>query len=188
MGKSVNALHSSPGSEEQRFGQAFDYAQTELIYRLKLGPFLSFYRNKKFDDACKYVHKFIDKFVTSALEFRQEYETSKLSQKTGKSHDEKGKYIFANELALATNDPIQIRSELLNILLAGRDTTAGLLSNTFFILARHPDIWAKLKVEVDQLNGKKPDYETLRNLKYLKQILNECKLIILTIPHLKSIH
>lgn len=80
-----------------------------------------------------------------------------------------------NELALATDDPIQIRSELLNILLAGRDTTAGLLSNTFYVLARRPDVWDRLKSEIDQLEGRKPDYETLRNMKYLKYVLNECK-------------
>lgn len=113
----------------------------------------------------------MDKFVAKALEFRRE------SLASGKMNEEKqkGKYIFMNELALATDDPIQIRSEILNILLAGRDTTAGLLSNTFHVLARRPDIWAKLKQEVDRLEGEKPDYETLRNMKYLKNVLNECK-------------
>lgn len=62
---------------------------------------------------------------------------------------EKRKYIFMNELALATDDPTQIHSELLNILLAGRDTAAGLPSNTFHVLVRRPDVWAKLKFEVD---------------------------------------
>lgn len=87
-----------------------------------------------------------------------------------------------SRLALATDDPIQIRAELLNILLAGRDTTAGLLSNTFYVLARRPDVWAKLKTEVDQLEGKRPDYETLRGMKYLKYVLNECKF-----PHLQGL-
>lgn len=139
--------------------------------RIRLGPFVWLYRNKNFDRACVRVHNFVDKFVAKALEFRRE------SLASGKMNEEKqkGKYIFMNELALATDDPIQIRSEILNILLAGRDTTAGLLSNTFHVLARRPDIWAKLKQEVDRLDGEKPDYETLRNMKYLKNVLNECK-------------
>jgi hypothetical protein len=117
------------------------------------------------------VHNFVDRFVAKALVFRRERLAS------GKENQEKqeGKYIFMNELALAIDDPIQIRSEILNILLAGRDTTAGLLSNTFHVLARRPDVWAKLKYEVDELRGKRPDYETLRNMKYLKNVLNECK-------------
>ncbi|KAH8816184.1 cytochrome P450 [Xylogone sp. PMI_703] len=73
-------------------------------------------------------------------------------------------------------------SELLNILLAGRDTTAGLLSNTFHVLARRPDIWNKLKAEVDELHGRKPDYDTLRNMKYLKHLLNECLRLYPVVP------
>jgi cytochrome P450 len=171
LGESVDVLRSPAGSEQQLFGQAFDFAQTELNFRLRLGPFVWLYHNKEFDRACARVHNFIDRFVAKALEFRRERLAS------GKENQEKqeGKYIFMNELALATDDPIQIRSEILNILLAGRDTTAGLLSNTFHVLARRPDVWAKLKYEVDELRGKRPDYETLRNMKYLKSVLNECK-------------
>lgn len=180
LGESVDVLRSPTGSEQQLFGEAFDFAQTELNLRLRLGPFVWFYRNRKFDTACIRVHNFIDKFVAKALEFRRE------SQASGKTNNEdekqKGKYIFMNELALATDDPIQIRSEILNILLAGRDTTAGLLSNTFHVLARRPDVWAKLKHEVDQLEGKRPDYETLRSMRYLKHVLNECKLPFQTTP------
>jgi len=172
LGESVDILRSPADSEQQLFGQAFDFAQTELGFRVRLGPFVWLYRNKEFDLACARVHSFIDRFVAKALEFRHVHLTSGI-----KPNEEKrgGKYIFMNELALATNDPVQIRSELLNILLAGRDTTAGLLSNTLHVLARRPDIWAKLKDEVDQLQGKRPDYETLRNMKYLKNVLNECK-------------
>jgi cytochrome P450 len=171
LGESVDVLRSPAGSEQQLFGQAFDFAQTELNFRLRLGPFVWLYRNKDFDRACVRVHNFVDKFVAKSLQFRRE---SLADRKTGEDKP-KGKYIFMNELALATDDPIQIRSEILNILLAGRDTTAGLLSNTFYVLARRPDVWAKLKYEVNELGGKKPDYETLRGMKYLKNVLNECK-------------
>jgi hypothetical protein len=167
----VDVLRSPAGSEQQLFGLAFDYAQLELTKRTRLGPFLWLYRNKEFDIACKRVHNFVDKFVVRALEYRR---ATRAGEKAG-NEVEKGKYIFANELALATDDPLQIRAELLNILLAGRDTTAGVLSNTFFELARRPQIWAKLQAEVGQLEGKRPDYETLRNMKYLKFVLNECK-------------
>jgi cytochrome P450 len=176
FGESVDVLRSPAGSEQQLFGQAFDYAQIELTQRVRLGPFLWLYRNKEFDLACKRVHAFVDRFVSRALKNRRSHLAG------GKISGEKGsgKYIFADELALATDDPIQIRAELLNILLAGRDTTAGLLSNTFFVLARRPDVWAKLQAEIDQLEGQRPDYETLRNMKYLKFVLNECKC-----PHLQ---
>lgn len=168
LGESINSLTSPVGSQQQLFGQAFDAAQNELLGRLMLGPFVWLSRNRSFDRDCKTVHEYIDKFAQKAARNRGR----KLGDEGGK-----GKYIFANELAQATDDPIRIRSELLNVLLAGRDTTAGLLSNTFHVLARRPDVWAKLAFEVDKLEGRKPDYETLRNMKYLKYILNECKSI-----------
>lgn len=89
--------------------------------------------------------------------------------------DGKKRYVFLYEMAKETQDRIQLRNELLNVLLAGRDTTASLLSNTFFVLARRPDIWAKLKAEVDTLGGVAPTYETLRGMKYIKYLLNECE-------------
>ncbi|PQE09744.1 cytochrome P450 alkane hydroxylase protein [Rutstroemia sp. NJR-2017a BBW] len=54
-----------------------------------------------------------------------------------------------------------------------RDTTASLLSNTFHVLARRPDIWNRLSVEVNELGGQRPDNQTLRNIKYLKNVINK---------------
>lgn len=112
------------------------------------------------------MHDFADKYVYEALAHRA---SEDIEEKPP------GRYVFLNELAKETNDPRQLRDELLNILLAGRDTTASLLSNIFHVLARRPDIWSRLKAEVDELAGEKPDYDTLRNMKYIKYLLNECK-------------
>jgi cytochrome P450 len=170
FGESVNILTSPEGSEQQNFAKAFDFGQQELTVRTRMGPYVWLYRNRKFDEACNTVHKFVDRFVYRALEYRKMHDMEK-----GTDEKAEGRYVFLNELAKATQDPKQLRDELLNILLAGRDTTASLLSHTFHTLARRPDVWAKLKDEVDALGGKAPDYETLRNMKYLKYVLNESK-------------
>lgn len=171
FGESINALCSPEGSEQQLFSQDFDFAQRELNFRLGLGSYVWIYYNKEFNRACVRIHQFVDKFVVKALAFRQVHQSN---SKTNAAW-EKEKHIFMNQIALETDDPLLIRSELLHILLAGRDTTAGLLSNTFHVLARRQDIWAKLKTEVDQLDGRKPDYETVRGMKYLRHVVNECK-------------
>ena len=128
-------------------------------------------RNSEFDKSCQIVHKFVDKIVYKALEKTQPKDAEKFIE--GK--DDADRYVFLTEMAKATRDPKQLRDELLNILLAGRDTTASLLSVTFHVLARRPDIFKKLKAEVDELHGLKPDYETLKTMKYLKYLLNESK-------------
>lgn len=126
-------------------------------------------RDSQFDKACSSVHQFVDQIISRALE----NESPQDSEKTIEGSSER--YVFLTELLKSTRDPKQLRNELLNILLAGRDTIASLLSNTFHVLARRPDIWNKLKAEVDSVGGVKPDYETLRSMKYLKNVLNESK-------------
>ena len=84
-----------------------------------------------------------------------------------------GRYIFCDELCRQTSDKIQIRSELLNILLAGRDTTASLLSNVWWVLSKRPDIFATLQREIASLGDEPPSFAQLKELKYLPALLNE---------------
>ncbi|CZR51989.1 probable cytochrome P450 52A12 [Phialocephala subalpina] len=178
FGESVNSLTSQEGSEQEVFGRSFDLAQAQLGKRSRLGKLVHLFRDKEFDQACKTVHQFVDNIILKALERSQPKDAEKSIDGKG----EKERYVFLTEMLKSTRDPKQLRDELLNILLAGRDTTASLLSNTFHVLARRPDIWAKLLAEVDQLHGEKPDYETLRNMKYLKYLMNESLRLYPVVP------
>ncbi|CZS96200.1 probable cytochrome P450 52A12 [Rhynchosporium graminicola] len=176
FGDSVNSLTSSKDSEQDQFGRLFDLAQSRLGNRSRLGRLVALYPDAEFDEACKFVHQFVDKIIFRALEKVSPHDQGKQIESTSE------RYVFLTEMLKSTRDPKQIRDELLNILLAGRDTTASLLSNTFHVLARRPDIWKKLKAEVDELQGVKPDYETLRNMKYLKNLLNESLRLYPVVP------
>ena len=178
FGESVDSLTSLEGSEQQIFAAAFDLAQKRLAKRNSLWPFRFLSRDSEFDNACKTVHNFVDKIVYKALRHIQAQDAEKMVG--GKEQSER--YVFLHEMARATKNPKRLRDEVLNVLLAGRDTTASLLSHTFHVLARRRDIWQKLKAEVDELKGRVPDYETLKDMKYLKHILNECKSIIRQSP------
>ena len=115
------------------------------------------------------MHKFVDQFVQRGLEYRK---TQDIEKADARSEE---RYVFLQELVKQTGDPVQIRSELLNILLAGRDTTASLLSNTWFVLSQRPDIWEKLQAEVKELGGETPTFAQIKEMKYLRYVLNECK-------------
>jgi cytochrome P450 len=105
-------------------------------------------------------------------------------KRTGDIEKWDGRYIFLYELTKQTDSKYKVRSELLHILLAGRDTTAALLTNVFWELSRKPAVWAKLRKEVDELRGEKPTYEQLKDMKYLKAVLNEA-LRFVWIPWIK---
>ena len=84
-----------------------------------------------------------------------------------------------------TSDTFRIRSELLNILLAGRDTTASLLSNVFHTLSRRPDIFAALRSEIARILPEAslpPDFAQLKEMKYLRAVLNESLRLYPVVP------
>jgi cytochrome P450/NADPH-cytochrome P450 reductase len=67
-----------------------------------------------------------------------------------------------------------IRYQIITFLIAGHETTSGLLSFTLYFLMKHPEVLEKAYEEVDRvLTGSIPTYQQVHNLKYIKMILNE---------------
>jgi cytochrome P450 len=165
FGESTNCL--KPGLSTvsaTKFAAAFNGCQESIASTTRMGLLNLFLPMTQFKADCKFVHDFVDEFVQKGLARRESLKHN--------PHPE-GRYIFLNELVTQTSDPYTIRSELLNILLAGRDTTASLLSNVWFVLSKRPDIYAKLRDEVDELDGETLGFERIKEMKYLKAIMNE---------------
>jgi cytochrome P450 len=171
FGQSTDTLNPNKvgGPDGAQFARAFNEAQDACAMRFRLGGLRYVYRDPKGKEAMRICHEFVGQFVDEAVRYRESLDVEKKG-----ATDEK--YVFLHELAKDTKDKKRLRDELLNVLLAGRDTTASLLSNLWFMLAKRPDIFAKLRKEVEEtLKGELPTYEQLRNMKYLKYCLNECK-------------
>jgi cytochrome P450 len=67
-----------------------------------------------------------------------------------------------------------IRSEVMTYLIAGHETTAIGLAWTWYLLAKHPAIYARVQAEVDQvLGGRPPTPDDLPRLPYTLQVFKE---------------
>lgn len=122
------------------------------------------------------MNAFVEKYVQLALQMSPE-ELAEITK------SEKG-YTFLHELARFTRDPVQIRDQLVAVLLAGRDTTAGTLSWVIYEVSKRPDIVKKMRTEIHETVGKEatPTYEHLKNMPYLKNILNETLRLYPAVP------
>jgi cytochrome P450 len=68
----------------------------------------------------------------------------------------------------------EMRDEAITILLAGHETTATALTWTWYLLARHPDVEAKLHHELErELGGRAPGGDDLPRLAYAGMVLSE---------------
>lgn len=99
----------------------------------------------------------------------------------------KEKYIFLEALASETQDPIELRYQLLHILLAGRDTTASLLGWLFFSLARDPARYKKLRDIILEEFGtyEEPSeisFSKLKDCQYLQHCNNEALRLYPVVP------
>lgn len=164
FGESIGSL-PHPDAFGGALTEACRIGQLGVERRFLLGIFADVVPQPAFSKAVKDVHAYMEAHVDKALQQRNASEEKKATNG--------GKYIFADELARLTDDRIVLRDQLLGIFLAGRDTTAALLANLFFVLARNPRVWTLLHEEVASLNGKNPTWDDLKGLRYLSWCLNE---------------
>lgn len=162
FGESVECLTSAPNQAAMAFLEAFHYGQAGIGKRTQLPYWMVFTHDKKFWQAAKITRDFVDGYVNRAIHRRD-------SQGT----DKRRRYILADELVKQTKDKQDIRNQLLNTFLAAHDTTAVLLTNVFFNLARNPKVYAKLRQEILQVNPKEASCEELKSLQYLCKVVLE---------------
>jgi hypothetical protein len=153
------------------FAHYFDQATKTLGVRVRMFDRYYLYQPPSFHTACKKVHEFADFHVNKAL---AEIPPSIVAdEKNGTT-----KFLFLRELVLLTRDPVELRSQLLNVLLAGRDTTAGLLSWTFYTLARHPEVYGRLREIILENFGtyhepREITFASLKACTYLQHVIME---------------
>ena len=74
-------------------------------------------------------------------------------------------------------DDVNIRYQIITFLVAGHETTSGLLSFAVYYLLRNPIVLARACDEVDRVLGSDlsvmPTYEQIRKLDYVAQVLKE---------------
>ncbi|KAJ7202712.1 cytochrome P450 monooxygenase pc-3 [Mycena haematopus] len=89
-----------------------------------------------------------------------------------------------DELLDTTSDPRVLKDEILNMLLAGRDTTMHTLTVVIYFFTMYPEVCARVREEVLAHVGpsRRPTYEDIRDMKYLRAVLNETMRLYPSVP------
>lgn len=116
---------SKSKSKSEEFANAFNVAQAFLARRGRLGPLYWLIGGREFDEACGVVHGFVNGIIGEALA------TYSTKEDKGEGEDEEkgdAEFGFLGALIRESRDPVFLRDQTLNVLLAGRDTTACCLT------------------------------------------------------------
>ncbi|KAH8590372.1 cytochrome P450 [Bisporella sp. PMI_857] len=164
FGQSVNSLVNEG---QDSFSTDFSEAADITSYRGRLGDLYWVYTPTRFSQACKAIKIYVDGYVQSAMK--------SLDQSKESSEDSSDQFVFIKELQDELRDPILVRDQLVSCLLAGRDTTACLMSWTFRLLVQYPEALNKLRKEITEVLGKEKNVSRahIRAMPYLDCVLKE---------------
>ncbi|KAJ6624157.1 cytochrome P450 [Mycena sp. CBHHK59/15] len=160
------------------FGRAFAEAQALTAVRIRYvshWPLTEFWKDK-IKDCMSVVHGFLDPILKEAIAKKRGARGFHSEVNHGKFQREvqEGETLLGH-LVNYTEDHTILRDEMLNINVAGRDTTASLLTFTAYMLAEHPEVLSKLRAEILNRVGptERPTHEDIKEMKYLRAVLNE---------------
>ncbi|MGB6780019.1 MAG: bifunctional cytochrome P450/NADPH--P450 reductase [Planococcus citreus] len=155
--KMVRALDESM-SQTQRLG-----IQDKLMVRSK----------QQFKEDIDYMFNLVDELIAERKEAGDQGEDDLLA------HMLKGKDPETGE----SLDDENIRFQIITFLIAGHETTSGLLSFAIQYLLKHPEKLEKAYAEVDEVLGDAtPSFKQVKQLKYVRMILNEALRLWPTAP------
>ncbi|KAL8807777.1 MAG: hypothetical protein Q9200_004532 [Gallowayella weberi] len=119
------------------FSDAFNRSQRTIANGVALGPVAALTHTPTFNKDRHTIHDFVDELVHRALD-RQKDKSSTASQELEDDLEEHGSFI--DRWVQQVKDPLRLRGELLNVLLAGRDTTASLVLTPIPYVIPHQSI------------------------------------------------
>lgn len=171
----TNSIHSAHTSDT--FAEAFNQAQNVLALRTRLGdlwPVYEFFGDKT-KGAVKVIHSYIEPILRDAL--------SRKNLNMEENKDTMPETLL-DHLIQITDDLKLIRDEMLNIMIAGRDTTTATLTFLVYCLSQHPEVLAKLRQEILEVVGpsERPTYQNIKDCRYLRAVINETLRLYPAVP------
>lgn len=131
--------------------------------RIVLGRLRFLIPRRKVEKAFRSSHQFLEYYIDRALAKKEDHDI----------YEESKSPSLIEGLVHQTDDRSEIRNQALQTLMAASDTISILLSNTIFLLARHPEVWKKLREEILSASPETPTIESLNAPGLLRNVLFE---------------
>ena len=185
-GHSPSQLDADPSAPSTAvFGYHMDAGKTYINTRLALGKYHWLIHPRSFTNHCNQVHAYVDYFIQQKFQHRWWKQSP-----ANLANEKPKKFILLDELAKQTSNAEVLRSETLNVLSAGRDTTASLLSFLFYFLARNPATFSRLRSTILStfgLNAHDITFPQLKNCTYLHHCINETLRLTAILPIMERV-
>ncbi|CAF9905989.1 hypothetical protein IMSHALPRED_004040 [Imshaugia aleurites] len=120
--------------------------------------------------SCEKTHQFLDFYIERALARKQ---NSNLERSPSGSIIDAKPRSMLESLAQETSNKVEIRSQIIQGMMASQETTSVLVNNTLFLLSRHASTWNQLRDEISSAGPENLTYDSLSASKLIQNILFE---------------
>ncbi|KAL4971288.1 n-alkane-inducible cytochrome P450 [Aspergillus desertorum] len=160
--------------DHDMFAEAFDYASLISAMRMRLADLCWLYNPPRYRKSCGLINKYASHYVDNALKDVDENGEEAAAQR----------HPFIIDLFKELRDRKLVRDQLMNVLIAGRDTTACLMSWACYQLVRHPGSLERLRQEIMSVAGSRDRLTRaqVNKMAYLRCVLNETNRLYTQIP------
>ncbi|KAJ7284578.1 cytochrome P450 monooxygenase pc-1 [Mycena rebaudengoi] len=181
----IPAMEDLTSSQDaDSFPAAFAEVMLQIAFRERVGwvwPLFEMFSDRT-AKPMKTVDKFLDPIIRSAVERKKRNKRDEVPAfEDGDTGDDA---TLLDELLKSTTDQKLLKDEILNILLAGRETTMLTLTLIVYFLSIHPKVTARLREEIIKSVGPsaRPTYDDIKEMKYLKAVINETMRLYPPVP------
>lgn len=151
------------------FAKLFDTAYYWIAKRERIKAFYWLIDNWQFRKACRKSRALVDEMIAEASHDSEKDDGNESTRQ----------HVALTKLLQHYPDSGKVRDQFLNLLLAGRDTSGGLLCWIFYALAREPELFRALKKEIRDTLGedkdRKPSKTELNQMTTLDHFISESK-------------
>ncbi|KAL8140558.1 hypothetical protein V2J09_006579 [Rumex salicifolius] len=161
----IDAVYTALKEAELRSTDILPYWKIEVL--CKVIP-----RQIKAEKAVKVIRDTVEELILKCKEIVEaEGEMIESDEYVNESDPSILRFLLASREDVSS---VQLRDDLLSMLVAGHETTASVLTWTAYLLSKHPASLMKAQEEVDRiLQGRPPTFEDTRNLKFVTRCLIE---------------
>lgn len=144
-------------------------AQALTLYGQRIKLVAPFLYGRELFSVSRRAHNYVHSIVEGAMRRRRK------ADMVADSPAQPSTFVLVDELVKACNSADRVRQELMSVLLAGHDSSATLLSELFWLLARNQTAWTALQAEVATLAGGDLTLDMLKRMHYLRAAIDESK-------------
>eukprot|EP01036_Dinobryon_divergens_P029748 gene29748-38888_t len=131
-------------------------------------------RLRRFNKDLKLLDTVLDELIVKALATQNKQDIDELEKRDYSTMENASLLRFLVDMRGEDTTSKQLRDDLMTMLIAGHETTAAVLTWAMFELSQQPDLYAKVRKEIDEVVGSRdPTFDDISRLQLVRLVIAE---------------